>query len=162
MIAAAGLNKKIPDDLAFLPKSFADGVNAYLETHPDRLPFEFKLLGYKPEPWNAEDYLAILKVLNWGLSNGWKVDLTAAKMLEKLGKEKWREAFPVWPDDAPLIIPEESRALSEFSTPLLENNAFGRKANGFSTSGASNNWVVSGKKSVTGKPILANDPHLGC
>jgi len=159
-IAAAGLNKKIRDDLAFLPKSFADGVNAYLETHSDRLPFEFKLLGYKPEPWTDEDYFAILKVVNWGLSNGWKVDLTAAKMLEKLGEEKWREAFPVWPDDAPLIIPEESKALSEFSAPLWKTMRLVEKLTGFSTSGASNNWVVSGKRSITGKPILANDTHL--
>lgn len=160
MIAAAGLNKRIPDDLAFLPKSFAHGVNAYLENHPDRLPFEFKLLGYKPEPWDAEDYLAILKVLNWGLSSGWKVDLTAAKMIEKLGSEKWKEAFPVWPDDAPLIIPGESRALSELSTPLLETMHLVERLMAFSASAASNNWVVSGEKSVTGKPILANDPHL--
>lgn len=161
MIAAAGLNKKIPDDLAFLPKSFANGVNAYLETHFDRLPFEFKLLGYKPQPWTDEDYLAILKVVNWGLSNGWKVDLTAAKMKEKLGEEKWREAFPVWPDDAPLIIPEESKSFSEFSAPLLKTINLVEGLTAFSFSGASNNWLVSGKKSITGKPILANDPHLG-
>jgi len=161
MISAAGLNKKIPDDLAFLLKSFANGINAYMETHSDRLPFEFKLLGYKPQPWTAEDYFAILKVINWGLSNGWRVDLTAAKMLEKLGKEKWREAFPAWPDDAPLIILEESRAFSEFSVPFLKTMVLVERLTGLSTSGASNNWVVSGKKSITGKPILANDPHLG-
>ena len=160
-IGAAGVNRKIPDDLAFLPESFADGVNAYLKTHADRLPFEFKLLRYKPQPWTAEDYLAILKVVSWGLSNGWKVDLTAARILEKLGTEKWREAFPVWPDHAPLIIPEESRALSELSASFLKTICFAERLTGFSTSAASNNWVVSGKKSVTGKPILANDPHLG-
>lgn len=160
-IAAAGVNRKIPKDLAFLPKSFADGVNAYVKTHSDRLSFEFKLLSYKPEPWTAEDYIAILKVVNWGLSIGWKVDLTAARLLEKVGMEKWREAFPVWPDHAPLIAPEESRALSELSAPFLKTICFAERLTGFSTSAASNNWVVSGKKSVTGKPILANDPHLG-
>jgi penicillin amidase len=161
MITAAGLNKKIPDDIAFLPKSFTDGINAYIETHFDRLPFEFKLLGYKPEPWTAEDYFAILKVVSWGLSFGWNVDLTAAKMLEKLNKEQWEEAFPVLPDDAPLIVQEESKGLSEISTPLLKTLCLIEKLTGFSTSSASNNWVVSGRKSVTGKPILANDPHLG-
>jgi penicillin amidase len=160
-IAAAGVNRTIPDDLAFLPTSFADGVNAYLKAHPDRLPFEFKLLRYKPQPWTAEDYFAILKVVNWGLSNGWKVDLVAARILEKMGTEKWKEAFPVWPDQAPLIVPGEYRALSELSAPLLETISFAERLTGFSTSAASNNWVVSGKKSVTDKPILANDPHLG-
>jgi penicillin amidase len=160
MIAAAGLNKKNRDDLAFIPKSFADGVNAYLKTHSNRLPFEFKLLGYKPQPWTDEDYFAILKVVNWGSSVGWRVDLTAAKMLEKLGREKWKEAFPVWPNDAPLIIPEESRALSKLSTSLLETMRVAERLTTFSTLAASNNWVVSEMKSVTGKPILANDPHL--
>jgi penicillin amidase len=160
-IGAAGVNRKIPDDLAFLPNSFADGVNAYLKTHTDRLSFEFKLLGYKPQPWTSEDYIAILKVVNWGLSMGWKVDLTAAGILEKVGMEKWREAFPVWPDHAPLIVPEQLRGFSELSAPFLKTIWFAERLTGFSTSAASNNWIVSGKKSVTGKPILANDPHLG-
>ncbi|MGD0918646.1 MAG: penicillin acylase family protein, partial [Thermodesulfobacteriota bacterium] len=150
MISAAGMNKRISDDLTFIPESFADGVNAYMETHSNRLPFEFKLLGYRPQPWSAEDYFAILKVVNWGLSNGWRVDLTAAKILEKVGMERWREAFPVWPDGAPLIIPEESKTLSEFSIPFLKTMVLVERLTGFSTSGASNNWVVSGKKSVTG------------
>ena len=160
-IAAAGVNRKIPKDLAFFPKSFADGVNAYLKTHSDRLSLEFKLLGHKPQPWTDEDYVAILKVVNWGLSEGWKMDLTAAGILEKVGMEKWREAFPVWPDHAPLIVPEPLRGLSELSAPFLRTILFAERLTGFSASAASNNWVVSGKKSVTGKPILANDPHLG-
>ncbi|MGZ3514535.1 MAG: penicillin acylase family protein [Thermodesulfobacteriota bacterium] len=160
-IAAAGVNRTIPGDLAFLPKSFADGINAFLKAHPDRLPFEFKLLRYKPQPWTAEDYIAILKVVNWGLSNGWKVDLVAARILEKVGTEKWKEAFPVWPDHAPLIIPEESRGLLELSAQVSRTIHLAETLTGSMTSAASNNWVVSGKKSVTGKPILANDPHLG-
>jgi penicillin amidase len=160
-IAAAGVNRKIPKDLAFLPKSFADGVNAYLKTHLDRLALEFKLLGYKPEPWTEEDYIAILKVVNWGLSEGWRVDLTAAGVLEKVGMEKWKEAFPAWPDDAPLIVPEQWRGFSELSAPFLRAMVLAEGLTGSSASAASNNWVVSGKKSVTGKPILANDPHLG-
>ena len=161
MISAAGSNKKIPDDIAFLPQSFADGVNAYLETHLNRLPFEFKVLGYKPEPWTDEDYFAILKAINWGLGNGWRVDRTAAKMLEKLGTEKWKEAFPVWPEGAPLIIPEGLKAVSELPDPFSNAMVWVERLTGLSIPGASNNWVVSGKKSVTGKPILANDPHLG-
>lgn len=161
MLTAAGMNKSIPGDLTFISKSFADGVNAYLETHEDRLPFEFKLLGYKPEPWKVDDYLAVLKVMNWTSSIGWQVDLTAARMLEKVGEERLREAFPVWPDDAPLIIPEESKDLSLSTNPTLEAMRLVERLPALSLAGASNNWVVSGKKSVTGKPILANDTHMG-
>jgi penicillin amidase len=161
MLTAAGLKKGPPAELAFILKSFADGVNAYIETHRDRLPFEFKLLGYKPEPWEVHDYLAVLKVMNWNLSMGWHVDLTAARILEKAGEERLREAFPAWREDAPLIIPEESKALSVRSNPTLETRRLVERLTVFSSAAASNNWVVSGKKSVTGKPILANDTHLG-
>ncbi len=161
MLTAAGINKSIPGDLAFIIKSFTDGVNAYLETHQDRLPFEFKLLGYKPQPWENDDYLAVLKVMNWNASFGWKIDLTAARMLEKVGEERLREAFPAWPDDAPLIIPEESKALSLSSNPSLEPIRLVERLTSLSSAAASNNWVVSGNKSLTGKPILANDTHLG-
>jgi len=161
MLTAGGLNREFPTELAFILKSFADGVNAYIEIHGDQLPFEFKLLGYKPEPWHVDDYLAVLKVMNWILSMGWQVDLTAARMLEKAGEERLREAFPVWPDDAPLIIPEESEALSVRSNPTLETRRLVERLTTFSSAAASNNWVVSGKKSFTGKPILANDTHLG-
>ncbi|NIS69813.1 MAG: hypothetical protein GTO12_12940, partial [Proteobacteria bacterium] len=73
-------------------------------THQNRLPLEFKLLGVVPEPWGVDDYLDIVRVMMWILSSGWTVDLTAAKILEKVGEEKLREVFPVWPDDAPLIV----------------------------------------------------------
>jgi len=161
VLTAAGLRKDVPNDLAFLPRAFADGVNAYLKTHRERLPFEFKLLGYRPEPWDVDDYLAILKVVNWGLSSGWKVDLTAAEMLEKVGEQKLREAFPVWPDGGPLIVSEESKVLSILSQPTVKTLRPAKRLAAISALAASNNWVVSGKKSVTGKPILANDTHLG-
>ncbi|UCF71977.1 MAG: penicillin acylase family protein [Deltaproteobacteria bacterium] len=161
VLTGAGLRKDVPNDLAFLPRAFADGVNAYLETHRERLPFEFKLLGYRPEPWDVDDYLAILKVVNWGLSSGWRVDLTAAEMLEKVGEQKLREAFPVWPDDGPLIVSEQGKLLSILSDPTVKTLRLAKRLATISALAASNNWVVSGKKSVTGKPILANDTHLG-
>ena len=160
MIGAAGLDKELPDNLAPLFESFTNGINAYLESHQDRLPLEFKLLRYQPRPWDIDDYLAILKVVNWGLSSGWEADLTAAKMLEKAGEEKLREAFPVWPDDGPLIIPEQTKSISALSNAAHETMHLVKSLTAFSGPAASNNWVVSGKRSVTGRPILANDTHL--
>jgi len=160
MIGAAGLDKELPDNLTPLFESFTNGINAYLESHQDRLPIEFRLLCYKPEPWHLDDYLAILKVVNWGLSSGWEADLTAAKMLEKAEEEKLREAFPVWPDDGPLIIPEQTKSLSALISAGLETMHLVKSLTAFSGPAASNNWVVSGKKSITGRPILANDTHL--
>ncbi len=160
MISAAGVTTEIPEEVVFMLDSFAEGVNAYLETHQDRLPIEFKFLRYRPEPWKRDDYLSILKVLNWVLSSGWRVDLTAARMLRKVGEERFRAAFPVWPDDGPLIIPEEVKSLSGLSNPTTETIRLVERFMDLPTPAASNNWVVSGTKSVTGKPILANDTHL--
>jgi len=160
MLASEGMNKKNPEDLAFVSRSFADSVNAFLEAHPDRLPFEFTLLGYKPEPWDPEDSFAIMRVVNWSGSMGWRVDLMSRKMIEKVGSEKMKEAFPIWPEDAPLIIAEEGKDLSKITHSFFETMRFAESLTGSLVGSASNNWVISGEKSITGRPILANDPHL--
>ena len=160
MLSAAGVNKETPPELAFIFSSFAKGVNAYVETHRDRLPVEFKLLRYRPDPWNEGDYLSILRVLNLGISRGWKVDLTAARILERVGEEKLRDAFPVFPDDAPLVIPQETRALSGLPNAMAETIRLVEMLTDSLTLAGSNNWVVSGRRSVSGRPILANDTHL--
>jgi penicillin amidase len=160
MTTAAGIQREVPPELAYVPKAFSEGVNAYLKTHGDHLPVEFKLLRYTPEPWDKDDYITILKVINWALSLGWHVDQTAGAMLEKVGEDRLRDAFPPWASDAPLILP--GGAMAAFAC-TDERLALARQIEGlisFSGAGASNNWVVSGRNSATGKPILANDPHL--
>ncbi len=159
-LTAAGVNKKVPHEFAFILQSFTKGLNAYLETHRDRLPIEFKLLRYEPEPWQVDDYVQIVKVITWALSPGWKIDLVAGEILKKVGDERFKDAFPLWPDHAPLIIPEEIKALSLNSNSTFETVSLIEKLITLPSAGASNNWVVAGKKSITGKPILANDTHL--
>lgn len=160
LLSAAGINRQIPNELAYMLTAFADGVNAYLGNRQDRLPMEFKLLRYEPEPWQPEDYLAILKVVNWGLSVGLKVDLLAGRILEKVGEKKFREIFPVYPGSSPIIIPEESSISSIGADSLRTALVSLDKLINLPAPGASNNWVVSGIRSATGKPLLANDPHL--
>jgi penicillin G amidase len=160
MIGASGMNKSIPMDLAFLTRSFADGVNAYLEANQDRLPLEFKILGYSPERWAPDDYQAILKVINWALSLGWRVDLTAGKILDKVGNDKFKEAFPAWPETAPVIIAGKGVTPIRQTDSFVEAMRLADSLTGSLAGTGSNNWVISGEKSVTGKPILANDPHL--
>jgi len=159
-LTAAGINREMPEAFAPMFRAFTDGINAYLKDYGDRLPIEFRLLRYQPEPWQVDDYIAAVKVITWALSSGWNIDLTAAEILKKVGEERFRDAFPHWPDQAPLIIPPGSapRSLLPSASLDMEDSIDGlipRPA-----AGASNNWVVSGKKSVTGKPILANDTHL--
>ena len=160
LLSAAGINREIPNELNFMLNSYADGVNAYLISHRDRLPMEFKLLRFEPEPWDPKDYLAILKVANLGLSAGWKVDLTASKILEKVGKKKFNEAFPVWPGNSPIIVNQESEIPSALLSSFLKIFGAIEKIAPFPSPAASNNWVISGAKSAGEKPILVSDPHL--
>jgi penicillin amidase len=160
LMTAAGVNQQYSDEFAFITNSFANGVNAYLATHSDRLPIEFKILRYTPEPWAPEDYLAISKVINWGLSQGWRVDITAGKVLDKVGETKFKEAFPAWPAGSPVIVPEGIQISAALSDAILKTLSRIEKQVNLAAPGASNNWVVSGSSSASGKPILANDPHL--
>ncbi|MGD8272207.1 MAG: penicillin acylase family protein, partial [Desulfobacterales bacterium] len=160
LMTAAGVNQPFSDEFAFVTNSFANGVNAYLETHSDRLPIEFKILRYTPEPWSSDDFLAISKVINWGLSLGWRVDITAGKILDKVGEAKFKEAFPSWPADSPLIVPEGIQVSATLTDAILKLLSRIEKQVNLPAPAASNNWVVSGSKSASGKPILANDPHL--
>ena len=160
LMTAGWTHQPISDEYAFIATSFANGVNAYLTTHSDRLPIEFKILRYKPEPWAPEDYIAISKVVNWGLSQGWRVDLTAGKILDKVGQAKFKEAFAAWPAGSPMIVPEGVQISAALSDALIKSLRRIEKQVNWSAPGASNNWVVAGSRSASGKPILANDPHL--
>jgi penicillin amidase len=160
LMTAGWTHQPFSDEYAFITNSFAEGVNAYLATHSDRLPIEFKILRYTPEPWAPEDYLAISKVVNWGLSQGWRVDVTAGKILEKVGETKFKEAFPVWPSGSPVIVPEGIQISAAMSDAILQSLSQIEKQVNLPVMGGSNNWVVAGSRSASGKPILANDPHL--
>jgi len=160
LLSAAGINKEVPNELSFMLNSFTDGINAYLISHRDRLPLEFKLLRYEPEPWDPEDYLAILKVANWGLSAGWKVDLSASNILEKVGEKKFHEAFPVSPGNSPIMVTPESKIKLAALNSFLKIFSAIEETAAFPSLAASNIWVVSGAKSAGGKPILVSDPHL--
>ena len=159
ILSAGGPPRTIEGAFAFIPIAFADGVNAYLAHRERDLPLEFKLLGFRPEPWQPEDYFNILNVMNWGLSMGWKVDLTASEMLEKVGTERLREAFPDYPEDAALIIPETNPADANLA-PVAEIIRKAARIAAPWSYAASNNWVISGDRSASGKPVLANDTHL--
>jgi penicillin amidase len=159
-LAAAGKRRRLPDEAGFLTDAFTAGINAYLERHRDRLPLEFKLLGYQPEPWQADDASSIYTLINWGLSLGWKVDLTAADILKKVGEDRFREAFappaetgrPIALETVPIPTLDYSKVIATFLKVS--------RMTGFAPAPASNNWVISGARSATGKPLLANDTHM--
>ncbi|AZB44945.1 penicillin acylase family protein [Bacillus sp. FJAT-42376] len=153
--AKASLSAYDPKSLQVL-QWFADGVNAYIKEakKEGKLPVEFTLLGYEPSKWTPLDSLTIGKYMAFDLGGHWQGQAFRYWAMEQLTKEEAMELFPSYPKDAPAI-------LSSYKDVKLDiRNTFAsavipREFNG------SNNWVVSGKKTVSGKPLLADDPHLG-
>ena len=153
--------KKDPDTWA-LAEAYAAGVNARIERGP--LPAEFILLAYRPEPWSPYDSAAWGSVLAWGLSVNWATELLRARLIERLGPERAGDLTPRYRNDYPTIVPGANvgerlaSALLDAYYQALETLPLGQVPTGAGT--GSNNWVVNGQWTASGRPILANDPHL--
>lgn len=144
-----------------LLQDYADGVNAFIESHRDRLPLEFTVLGFEPQPWTPLDTLTWGKVMSWNLGRNWKAELLRAKLISHLDEEKAQDLLPPYPDEGPFIIPPEARSYASLGDPSLAScdpiaQWLGADGPGL----GSNNWVVDGSQTASGKPLLANDPHL--
>jgi penicillin amidase len=141
-------------------EDYARGVNEFLHTHGDSLPLEFVLLGIGVEDWTPVDTVAFGKLQAWDLSNTWGDDLVRTDIAAKIGSENIAKLFPPYPGDAPTITGSAPTGHSALV------NAYNRQVRPFLpdmdlSEIGSNNWVLSGDKTHTGKPLLANDPHLG-
>ncbi|MGZ9583121.1 penicillin acylase family protein [Paenibacillus marinisediminis] len=135
---------------------YAQGVNSYMNHAKETgaLPIEFTILGYGPTEWTAIDSLTIGKFMAYDLSDSWEGQAFRYHMVQELAPEKAQSLFPTYPEDGALIIQAIKNNpvdLTEFASAAIVPDPY----NG------SNNWVVAGSKSASGKPMLANDPHLG-
>ncbi|WP_111683597.1 penicillin acylase family protein [Winogradskyella tangerina] len=148
-------------------QDYADGVNAYIDQlDPADYPVEYKLLDYQPESWSPKKTALLLMYMTKMLAGG-DEDLEYTNVLRILGKDNFNLLFPDFFDITDPVIPKntdwsfidvpqtelpESQAVLDTIQETIEKP---NPANG------SNNWAISGAKSSTGNPILANDPHLG-
>lgn len=157
---AKNLGKYDPTVMRVL-QAYSDGVNVYLEERKGNYAIEFDVLGYQPEKWKPIHSLIVIKMMAWELNISWWTDLSFAELIQKLGKEKVLEILPDYPENAPTIIADNFKYLPAIKTTLAETDKAFRKMMGWTgTHIGSNNWVVNANKSVSGKPIIANDPHL--
>ncbi|MFI5237517.1 MAG: penicillin acylase family protein, partial [Ignavibacteriales bacterium] len=149
-----------PEGLKLL-EAYSRGVNFYLEEKKNKYTFEFDVLGYQPEEWKPEHCIIIIRMMAWELNLGWWTDLTFTELVQKLGEEKVKEILPGFPENAPTIIPSEIKKIAQINNSFIETDKAFRKFIGMTgTHLGSNNWVVNSKMSASGKPIIANDPHL--
>lgn len=136
-------------------QAFADGVNAFISQSSGKVPIEFLLLNTHPAPWRVEDCLAISRWLAWMSSDAWNADITLGLIFDAVGSEKAKSLFPA---SLPASWKKswKGRLMSGAASSIYLSNTTGTHP----SVEPGNAWVVSGRKSVTGKPLMANDPHL--
>lgn len=158
--------------------AYTEGVNTYINAlKPANYPVEYKILDYAPEPWTPLKCALLLKYMAYDLS-GEPEDHLLSGVARKYGKEVAENLFPNYPKIMEPIHPKREKwDFEPLPIPEVPNDSFNHNPNTTTKSGkrtdetiinsamdksvkGSNNWVVSGSKSATGHPILANDPHL--
>jgi len=174
-----------------ITEAFVAGVNAYIRSlGRKRLPVEYKIFDYQPEPWTEYKCALLLKAMSYTLTS-YNQDAAMTRMREAFGEKVVDELFPYVPplvdpaiprgtvlDFEPLPVPQTGGTKEEGETPGDTGLPFGSPSSasklggrpdptGFELPGSrpgpgvgSNNWVVSGKLTRDGFPILCNDMHL--
>jgi penicillin amidase len=137
---------------------YADGVNAEIMHRSDRLPIEFALLDYMPERWTPLDSLAILIDYRWYRTGRFPVIALADLAGRLLADEGLFLAFLTREADDETIMPVGSYGPRRRADEAIATRA--PEGGGWDDGTGSNNWVISGERTASGKPLLASDPHL--
>lgn len=143
-------------DAREIATSFTAGINAYISAVQDRLPIEFQLAGYRPQRWQPEDVLGRMSGII--MSGNWEKEVARARLIQAVGLDKARMLAPT---DPPLAFaPAPELDLGVISNEILGGYRAATRVLQFTPSSSeSNNWVVNGSLSASGKPLLASDPH---
>jgi penicillin G amidase len=155
--------------------AYITGINSFIVTHTRLVPPEFIILNTRPEPWTELDVLVWIKMMAWNLGCNLAAEELRSDLMQQVSPERVEQLLPLYQDprmsgSAPRHISGTAlEAQSEGSTSdyeqLKQCEEGVRSILGFGGSSnegiGSNGWVVDGTKTTTGKPMLANDPHLG-
>jgi penicillin amidase len=147
-----------PDERVVLA-GYAAGVNGFLETHRHRLPIEFRILRFRPEPWDPADSLAWGKLMAWQLSANWDTEWFRARLIDQIGPEAAAALELGYPKGHP-ITTEPGTSYAGLSDSLVAEFLAGQRALNLFAGGMSNAWAVAPDRSATGSALLASDPHL--
>lgn len=143
--------------------AYARGVNAYLSTRTGPLPPEFLLTGAPvPAPWEPADSIGWQTMMAWDLGANWSQEVLRMRLAQRLSLEQINEFLPPYPGDEPLKTRDYIPLYRELVATAEQLTHVAAAAPPSHVDGmGSNNWVVGGALAETGKPLLANDPHLG-
>jgi penicillin amidase len=148
-------------------EAYARGINAFLERKTGllepRLPPEFLLVRHQPEPWRPADSVLVIKMMALQLSTNINHELMRlAFAAHGLNAAEIEDLMPLDAGEAPPPMPEIAQLYPLRRMAATERGAAAATAqlDDLVGDGASNNWVVSGARTKSGRPLLANDPHL--
>lgn len=160
-------------------EAYARGVNVFIDSHRNNLPLEFRILGYSPRPWKPVDSMLIAAQMVEDLSSNPRNALTREKILAKLGPELTADLYvntsvhdhPPTEGSAPKTQGSRDLAISKTERRPTNNSVLRPLTNSNVNTDStppdpsrvigSNNWVLSGGHTISGKPLLSNDMHLG-
>lgn len=152
--------RRLPPDARQAVEAYTAGVNAFLASRAGALPPEFAMLRYSPEPWTAPDSLVWGRLMALRLTGNWRTEALRAALARRLTPSQLADLWPTDDSGTPSTLAATSVIPSAAVTQLAEGLLRDIPA-WLDQASASNSWLVSGAKSASGKPILANDPHLG-
>lgn len=175
-VAAEAAVPKLPPAQRVAISAYTRGVNEFINSHGAGLPVEYKLLRIKPAPWTEADSLAIGLHMFRNLTTTWKDELLKSALLQRLGPARTADLLPSTTkrDHPPSLQMQASAsaAMASLSPTLalspgsalppvsIDDLPLAGPAESDGAVPGSNNWVVSGAHSASGKAMLANDPHL--
>jgi penicillin amidase len=174
--AAESAWKSLSPPARQLVSAYVRGINAFIASSSTR-PIEFRILRCSPAPFDPVDALVWAKLMAWDLGGNARNEIRRARFVAALGEKRAAELLPPVPAEPTILLDSEWNA----PTQAGRNTGHGTQDTGiplsvlarldrsFALAGArdpddpglgSNSWVLAGSRTLSGKPILANDPHL--
>tara|TARA_B100000029_G_scaffold43439_2_gene40262 strand:+ start:4863 stop:7262 length:2400 start_codon:yes stop_codon:yes gene_type:complete len=142
-------------------ETFCDGINTRIDEVRSDPPIEFKILGIDPPYWDPSVVAGYARMMAHEMQGAWKPEIVYAAVASYFGEEKLKELIPDYDGSMPTIASETFKDLKPAMDHILADEFTLRDLFGERNADiGSNNWVVSGDLTATGKPLLANDPHL--
>ncbi|MDP1570611.1 MAG: penicillin acylase family protein [Vicinamibacterales bacterium] len=167
---------RLSPDVQHALTRYAEGVNAVFATHTGRArPLEFQMLGVTPAAWTPVDSLAIGRLMGWRLAENHRAELLRHALARRIGRADAQRLLGSYPAGDPAILDGAGRAAPSSAAAAVERPPASSAAErsrpvrwpaglewlgSSSPRGSSNSWVIAGTKTASGRPLLANDPHL--
>jgi penicillin amidase len=155
---AAETVRRLPPEARAALDAYAEGVNGFLTSRSGALPPEFVVLRYQPEKWTPADSLVWGRLMAMRLTGNWRTEALRAALSGRLSPTQMADLWPRSDDAAPTTL---AGLLPAADAARLAEQVLNGIPDWLRQVSASNSWLVSGAGTRTGKPVLANDPHLG-